>query len=31
MDFGTIGKKVESKRYRSMEMFADDIELVFNK
>ncbi|OCF35231.1 transcription initiation factor TFIID subunit 2 [Kwoniella heveanensis BCC8398] len=29
MDFGTIGKKLDSKRYKTLGHFAKDIELVF--
>jgi transcription initiation factor TFIID subunit 2 len=31
MDLGTVMKKVEQKKYRSMGQLASDIELVFNK
>ena len=31
MDFGTIGKKIETRKYKTMEAFASDIELVFSK
>ncbi|KAK8849657.1 hypothetical protein IAR55_004992 [Kwoniella newhampshirensis] len=29
MDFGTIGKKLDQKKYRSLGQFARDVELVF--
>ncbi|WVQ79213.1 hypothetical protein IAT38_001309 [Cryptococcus sp. DSM 104549] len=29
MDFGTIGKKIEQKKYKTMGQFARDVELVF--
>lgn len=31
MDLGTIGKKIEQKKYKTMGQFARDIELVFAK
>lgn len=31
MDFGTVGQKIDSKRYKNMAQFARDIELVFDK
>ena len=31
MDLGTIAKKVDDKRYRTMGQLAADIELIFQK
>lgn len=31
MDLGTVSKKIDGKRYKTMGQLAYDIELIFNK